>query len=107
MTLVHDVGTHGRGRRLAMRTGYAKALVSLGQCAKHLSALLNLKTIILEIYEFFVLSRDCWCINNQAFLFLFAKMWNLIDVFFVMDEHTLLFQLAGKVGWCLVVTTHN
>ena len=107
MALMHDMGTHRGSGGFAMRTCYTESFVRLGQRTQHLSTLLYLEAILLEIAQFLMLCGDGWRIDNQTFLCVLTGLWNLIDIFFIVDEHSFLFQLTCQVGWGLVVTSDD
>ena len=107
MALVHDVGTHRRRCRLTMRTSHTQSFVLAGQRAQHLCTFLYLKTVLTEVNEFFVVSGDGRGIDDQTAILLTAGMRNLVDILFIVDEHTFLLQLARQSAGSLVVTGNN
>ena len=107
MALVHDVGTHGRSRSLAVCTCHAKSLVGAGQGAQNLCTLLDGESILAEVNQLLVLSWDGWCIDNQRVLGILASLRNEIYILFVVDEHSFFFQLMSEIRRSLVVSGYN
>ena len=90
-----------------MRTSYTETFMRLGQRSQHLGTLLYLEAILLEIAQFLMLCGDGWCIDDQTFLLILTGLWNLIDIFLIMDEHSFLFQLTGQFRRSLVVASYD
>ena len=97
MTLMHDVGAHGRSGGFAMCTGKTKAFVGTGQRAQHLCPFLNLKSFLAKPYQFFVLGWNGRRIDDERGLQLLTGMGNVVDTLFIVNEHALFLQLAGQV----------
>ena len=66
MALMHDMGTHGRRGRFAVRSCHTQALMLTGQRSQNLSALLYLKAILTEIFQFLMVGWDSWRIDHQT-----------------------------------------
>ena len=107
MALVHDVGTHGRSRSLAVCTCHAQSLVGAGQGTKNLRTLLDGESILAEVNQLLVLSRDGWCIDNQRISGILASLRDEIYILFVVDEHSFFLQLVSEIGRSLVVSGYN
>ena len=107
MTLVHDVGAHGAGCGLTVRSCKAQSLVCLGQCAEHLCSLLYLKAVFPEVFQLLMGFRNGGCVDNKACLRVLTCMRNLLHTLFIMNEHSLFLKLVGQCRRCLVVTSHH
>ena len=107
MTLVYDMGTHRRGRGLTMGTCYTESLMGLCQGAEHLCTFLDLKAILTEIAEFLMTLRNGWGINDKTSFLPFAGKRNLVDILFIVEEHTFFLQMPCQIRWCLVVSRHD
>ena len=66
MTLVHDMGAHGRCGGLTMSSSHTQSFMSLCQGAQHLSTLLNFETILTEIPEFLMTVWYSRCVYNET-----------------------------------------
>lgn len=107
VALVHDVSAHGRRRRLAVCAGNTKSFVRARQHAKYLGALLHFKTIVAEVLQFLMLCRNGRGIDDQTRLAVTASVGNLVDILFVVNDHTFLFELLSQRRRSLVVAGHN
>ena len=107
MALVHDMGTHSAGRGFTVRTSDTESLMLTGQRAQHLSAFLNLKTVLTEKTQFLMIFRDGGCIDYQTRLLLFADKRNVVDILLIVNEHTLALQLTSECAWSLVIAGYN
>ena len=79
----------------------------LCQCSQHLGALLYFETVLTEILQLFVVLRNSRGIDDQARILLLTDEGYFFDIFLIVDEHALAFQLTGKGTGRLVVTGNN
>ena len=107
MALVHDMGTHGRRRRLAVGACHTKSLMLAGQCTQYLSSLLDLKTISAEIFHFLMVFRNSWRIDYKTRIGPATGMRYFVDIFLIMDECSFLFQLTSQDTWRLVIASYD
>ena len=50
---------------------------------------------------------DGWCIDHQTLLLVFTGLRNLVDIFLIVNEHPLLFQLTCQIRRSLVVASYD
>ena len=96
MTLMHDVCAHGRCGCFSMCTGKAKPFVCAGERAEYLCAFLDFKTVLMEVNQFRMGSRNGGSEDNQCRCRLPAFFRNEPDILFIVDIHPFFFQLAGQ-----------
>ena len=89
-----------------MSAGHAQTLVGACEDAQHLCALLYFESIVAEPCELLVGSRDGRCVDHETGSLVAAGMRNLIDVFLIVNNHSLLFQLLCEGRRRLVVSCH-
>ena len=94
MALVHDVCTHGRRGGLTVCSSKAQSFVRACEGAEHLSSLLDGEASLAEVLQLFVLLRYGGRVDNETRLCVAASLWYLIGILFIVNEHTLFFQLT-------------
>ena len=77
------------------------------QCAKHLCTFLNIEIVLGEPLQFFMGAGDGWCVDHEARFVVATGMWNVFDIFLIMDEHSFLFELLCQFGWSTVITGYD
>ena len=107
MTLMHDVGAHGRCRGLTMSSCYAQPLMGASQSAQYLCTFFDGKSILMEIHKFLVLCWDGWSKDDQCCFWILASLWYQVCILLIMDEHTFFFQIMCQLRRGLVVTSNN
>ena len=107
MALVKQVGSHGRRGGFAMCARHAKSFHRPCERAQHLSSLLKVKSIALEILELGMLSRNSRGINHKTRIGIETFHRYEPYIFLVMNVGTLFFKMSGQWTGCAVVTTHN
>ena len=94
VALVHDVCTHCGGACLAVCAGYAESVVCECERAEYLGSLLYFESSVAEELQFLVFGGYRRCVDYEAGFRVAACMRNLVDVLFIVDEHSFALKLV-------------
>ena len=81
---MQQVGSHGAGGSLAMRTCHAQTFAAAGDDAQYLGALIYVETVFTEIGQFCMLLRHGGGIDHERACLVFAHLRNKVDILFVV-----------------------
>ena len=71
--------------------------MGLCQGSKNLGTLLDLKAVLTEEDEFFVLCRNSRCLDDEARSLLLTGKRNLCCILLIMNEHAFFLKLASQI----------
>ena len=106
MTLMQQMRRHSRCSSLAMSTSHTKSLVFLSEQTQHLSPLLYVKSVLLEINQFSMFSRNSRSIDHESIFLYLETGRNLLHIILIMYLRTFFNQLLGKLTRSLIITAH-
>ena len=67
------------------------------QCPQDLGTFLDFETSLTEEFQLFMRGWNGRCVDNKRRLGVLAGMGNLVNIFFIVDQHPLFFKLMSKV----------